>query len=349
MQKNSSVFDRLKYLINGVLLKYKKSRLGYYPSFIKYRGRGKVFCVIYLPLGNFGPMAAMNCFASSYWWAKEQGFEPYLFLGYANDIYNMDFITNNYWNTMFKQEVSERELVSCNKLLVVHGKCVESSKYNYFLNGDEKDRNIHIYNKDKNYFKCANELINPMLRINEELFEDASFSKIIKTIQEKETLGVVFREEFSEDYHRFRDVVNSEFKKMMDRHPRYVSVDETIEYIKSNYLDDVDCIFISTMFRDTVEKCEEAFGDKLYYLDRKRLTMDQFVRDRTVEITLDAYIESQKGHQYSTPYFKEIICLSNCKHFLGAPSRASVGALVFNNGEYKSTVLFQDLAGREVL
>lgn len=127
-------------------------------------------------------------------------------------------------------------------------------------------------------------------------------------------------------------------KHVTPKHPKQPGTSELIN-LSRKYMDEweMDYIFFTCEAEETVQKMQEAFGDKLLVLPRLRYKVEP--KRGTLETPL--YMPGQR-YQTNLDYLTEMVLLSRCTCLLAGMSGGVRAALIWNANEYENTYIFDN-------
>lgn len=206
------------------------------------------------------------------------------------------------------------------------------------INGITGDFGIHLRMDEgwRNYYKRIKMYCSSWLHFKPIVIEYVRKNFDSKVYKDDRILGVLLREEFSQEMY---DIMSDECKRIMDHHPRVPNLSETIEIVKK-YMKKWDCnkIFLATMQSESVLLFQKEFGDQVFFCDRKRISADLYrvnPSDMSDCEFRDKHFPINKDIQYTG----EIIALSKCDCFIGAVSGGAIGAMILNGGMYDEVMI----------
>jgi len=343
--------DRSSKRLEDILRKSKDERYHYDSRFSKgyilsNRPSKNKYFIIRLSFPENGLIAAVRHYMFSYPWFIRNGWIPAVDFEYAADMTEGKLGANNFWEDIFVQKESVKEILKKNYVVVGP---LDSYYLDYdfmeIVNGadctDIDTILVKFGRHAKGYYKKLNQAAKKCLVIRPELKNVYENECRALFAGKKRILGVMFREDFSEEFRRFQNMpVHNE---ILGFHPVCPPLDEVIDKIRVLYAKwDCDGLFVSTKYEFTINKLKEFFSDELMYLPRTRETC---YRDRTV---LDVpyqerRIKSEESRdEYLTRYFKDIYFLSKCEFLVGYSCGGTQMALVLNNGKYKDGYVFEN-------
>lgn len=323
--------------------------LSYYIS--KKKQPKNKYVVLRFSPGNVGLFALMRSivFTIDYW--EKRHFIPVIDFEYEDYLLSDKLGEHNIWDKCFKQKKTVKEVLKEDYVLVDDvSKHRANLKTCMVINGNCVQTNCDLVglvrNSWREYYKKVNQYL-----MNEIVKSDAIDNVLEKEFYSKKSnkqviLGVMMREEFSEEaYH----LMPEERRKIIDLHPRVPNVDETIEivdqYVKQHH---IDKIFLSTTIIETVDQFKNRFGDKVICLERERCSMETY-KVNHFGLSSSEHREKLKedwgDYEADIPvkYVSEVYALSDCDYLLAAPSGGTIGALMFNGGQYKDIKILDDL------
>lgn len=322
--------------------------LSYYVS--KKKNTKEKYVVLRFANTKSGIFAIMRklVFTMDYW--EKRHFIPVVDFEYKDYFTNGMLGEHNIWDQCFKQTKSVKEVLNAEYVFVEDlSRQRAMLKTCMDINGNCNSDTCDIVELKKSgwreYYKKVNQYLMKWL-----VKSDAVENILVREFYPKKTnqetiLGVMMREEFSKEAYQ---LMPEGRKKIMDKHPRVPDIDETIEivdqYIKRY---DINKIFLSTLHTDTIEKFQNRFGDKVFFVERARTSMDIY-KINQFELSNSEAREEMKNDWGDTEteipvkYVSEIYALAECDYLLGAPSGGMVGALMINGGKYKDIEILED-------
>lgn len=294
-------------------------------------------------IGIFGVLRTV-LFSVDYW--EKRHYKPVIDLEDGDYLESGNLGEHNKWENCFRQ-VSVREVMRKDYVLVedlgrtraLMSTCRKiNGNFSPFV-GIERD-------EWRDYYKKVNRYLQKWLRKSNKVqavLEKDFYSKIKNS---EKVLGVLMREEFSEEAY---EMMPEERKKVMDIHPRVPNTDKIVEMVE-DYIEKykIDKIFLSTAHIETLNKFLERFGERIFYIDRKRTTLNLY---RINQFGLsDAGARESITNEWGdteievpVKYVSEIYALSECQYLIGVPCGGLVGAMMLNGGKYDDIMLLEDL------
>lgn len=292
--------------------------------------------------------AAANYYIFLYEWALKKGFTPILDMEYQYSFCQGRIGEDNKWEYCFEQPIMASEAKN-QKYAIVGAKGLSDyhlKKTCMDINGDEEDTSIHIVEKDwRKYYANVNQYVRKCWIFKSEILVDFENEYMSRMRYAENVLGVFLREAFSAEC--YNNLTDSE-KEIYDRHPRVPDIETTIgivkEYVKKWKC---DCIFLSTLYQDSIYKFQTAFGDMIITVERQRKKniMDGWDSRPSFDMTdEELYQKGQKNdlRKQLIPYAKEIIGLSKCDYLIAAKGSGASAALSLNGGKYKDIHILPD-------
>ena len=341
-----AVYRTIRICYSKLTLK-DKSQL-YREAYFASREKGKErYCIIRFNMPVYSLLAAGIQFSFMAREIKSKGFIPILDLEWEQDYQAKEIGKNNIWEICFEQPVDAKQAIKEKYVLVEKIGCIEElldKNISRKLNGDCTDHFLHCLEKDwRNYYKMANEYFKETWVLKEN-FYDAYFKKYGIKIENKNVLGVAIREEWTQDVQG--KIKNEAALKVFEDHPLMPDVDETIEIVSQCFQKwNCNYIFLSTRCETTIEKFVAKFGEKVFYINRKRMDIEQYVENyQRAFLSRDMSKPKSEGEYAETisTYMEEVLALSECDCFIGVKQSASAVALMLNGGKYREMLILPD-------
>lgn len=126
-------------------------------------------------------------------------------------------------------------------------------------------------------------------------------------------------------------------------------IQEVLTIVKE-YMSKWKCnkIFLSTVYRESIEIFKHEFGDDLLYLERRRASFEDVLTQpdgwsmSEKEICEYAASKVEDTKQIAIEYVEEVLGLSECDYLIAATSSGSIAALSLNGGKYKDIYILPD-------
>lgn len=333
------------FIFRNVLRKKDKIH-AYYLSRKKAR---KKYCIYRYCLPHIGLMATAINYIFQYKFTVSKGFIPIIDLEPTKVFEDGRLNEMNMWEKVFVQAMPLADVMNQDYVIVdMPGNLMYSRKTAKIINGDrKKDR---IYTRQKNwrkYYRNIHVHIKNAWKIRPDVQRvcDAFFSHCFDGRQK--ILGIMLREEFSEEYNSLLDGAEAE---LYAKHPLGPNVQEIIGVVKA--LRDkwgFDKIFLATMYIESVKKFKNTFGDDVVFIERERRTMDykNDSKRRKADATAEENYALYKSHMQffideSLSYVYELILLSKCDFFVGAHCSGTASALAINGGKFEDIYILPD-------
>ena len=151
--------------------------------------------------------------------------------------------------------------------------------------------------------------------------------EFLSLIGDFRTIGVEIREGYS--------ILHKLNYELIDNHPAQPEMEQFIEDIRTCMRRwNCDRVFVSTESQQTIERLQEAFGEKLIFTERKRknYALDTPAALREEELR---YYKQLSREQVNIDYLKEIYMLSRCTCLLAGRSNSVLAAVLWNGGQYE--------------
>ena len=162
--------------------------------------------------------------------------------------------------------------------------------------------------------------------------------EFLSLIGDFRTIGVEIREGYS--------ILHKLNYELIDNHPAQPEMEQFIEDIRTCMRRwNCDRVFVSTESQQTIERLQEAFGEKLIFTERKRknYALDTPAALREEELR---YYKQLSREQVNIDYLKEIYMLSRCTCLLAGRSNSVLAAALWNGGQYEHYSIY-DLGDRK--
>ena len=317
--------------------------------FISKKNDKEKYCVFEFSVPAFGLMAAARKYPFYYSWAKKRGYIPLMFLGFQYDFENDRMDAYNFWEDVFEQSISTKELKDKNWVLVSyefdHDLCKE-------INNNEYDNEIHL-NKFiwRAYYKKIGDLTKECWTIREDIIESFNCKYSNFFSKDEKILGVSLREDFSKDGDENRNY-SKKGATVYGNHPSGPGVETVISIVKEQmYVWGCEKIFLSTVMQGSLDLFKEEFGNKVVYVERERLNWKQVDKleeeiwesspeEIKVIYEKDNRMEMEKRRYIG--YIEELIGLSKCSHLIMHVSSAAIATLTMNGGKYDDIFILED-------
>lgn len=274
--------------------------------------------------------------------AKKKGFIPLIDIEFKDVFRRGELFEANMWDLVFSQYEETQDVIDGKNYVVVEMVGGILSVDELTCKKINKRADVHnimiVENNWRDYYKKTNELANKYWRIKPEILQICD-----KFIQDNfadtdVVLGIMLREEFSSKVY---DAVEGENKRILLEHPILPELDEIIEIIKK-LMKKWKCnkLFISTMYKSSVELFAKEFDNSLYYVNRKfrldagedKTRIDRNLTDK------QQYEQYCKNKQMYDDEIKRYVCdtviLSKLNYFAVTHCRGSAAALTINGGNY---------------
>jgi hypothetical protein len=335
-----------------VSLFFEKDTKNWHGYFLKRKRNNEKYYVIRIT-SDVAPFAAWRMCILSYDWAIKKGYIPIIDIEHAEYFRSgrKSLGKDNIWEDIFVQAIPTKEVYNKKWVWVEYvGVRPYDKKTCLDLNGNAEEHLIHATMRDwRNYYSSVKQMNKSFGLFREEIvceFKD-KYSKYFAN--NDIILGVCLREEFSKEWlESLPD--SSKAKEVYQRHPLGPSVEDIISIVKRN-CEKWKCnkIFVTTLYQETIERFKNEFGENIIYIDRKRKGMKVYINNAIKQWEYDdkEWVEYRKRsrteeRRRNETYAQEIIGLSKCDYFIGAPCSATMGALGLNGGNYKDIYLLED-------
>lgn len=303
------------------------------------------YCIVrYVrPEGQILSCAIQFIFVYNY--IKKKGYIPLLDNEYYYSYQLGKLGENNLWDICFEQSKTIKDVLKENYVMAT-GNGIEvlyDKKMCLDINGNKEDHWVHAKrNNFRDYYKKVWQYSKNVLVIKDSLRNqfDEEWTNLV---QNKKVLGVFMREEFSDDISKGESI---RVKQIYNKHPQLPSTREIIDIIKQKNWK-YDTIFVSTMFRDTIELFDNSFEDcSVVYFQRERQKYDELCLGNSFNGSHKDVYEKLSNfdveREQTIAYIKEVMALSRCDYFIAGPSSGAIIALIMNKGEYKDILLLDD-------
>lgn len=306
------------------------------------------YCIIRLQAPGLMTFAAAIQYIFVYEWAKNKGYIPVLDLEFEYNYMHNRLGEDNIWEYTFEQPVSVAEALRKDWVLVesinVGDKWLPQTCLD--INGEADDHYLHaVQDNWRDYYRKVHEYIEPIWTFKKDIVKEYK-RKYYGEIERSNVLGVVLREEFSEEAQRMRS--NSKAKECYNQHPSAPDLEDIIKTVKG-YIERWNCqkIFLSTIYERSIRSFQESFGENfVLYVERERLSFD-ITEESDYVIEMDAKelydcCKKQDLLERSVKYAEEILAIADCQYFLGAKCSGTSAALAINGGKYKDIYILPD-------
>lgn len=325
-----------------------------YPYFVaKKKGTKERYCIFRYSVPTYGILAAgvQFLFASS--WAERKGMIPLLDfeLGYDFETYRLG--ANNLWDAFFQQPVTVKEALEKDWILVesLNSRGLRFHILDIKINHKWNDYALHMGKGNwREYYKTVRPYMNKVWRFHDHVFQN--FDKIRKmSIGDGENvLGVLLREELSVEADQY--MTNKKAKEIYAKHPKTIGIRQIVEILKK-YLEEWKCdkIFVATQFQDSLDIIQDAFDERVVFIDRNRRYLKQLSHENSVwsqsgKEFWEYYSQEEMRkceYERAESYLCEIYILSKCQYFLASKCSGSTVALAMNGGNYQGFECLPDV------
>lgn len=333
--------------------KYSESRYrqAYFQKGEKNRNR---YCILRYSAPGMGILAvARNCLQACEW-AEHNGMIPIVDFEFGQFFMNNLAGKENMWDYIFEQKISAQKLYAQGSVFVGEiDKCYFLPSMSEKLFGNKEEKLVKFKNDNwREYYRILNVYSKKWWIFRSEIMKrfDDEYVKLFKP--EMRILGVALREEFSM---RKEEIARSR----LIEHPHGPNIDEMIKLVKE-YKEIWGCthIFVSTMFKDSIDTFAQEFGEVLIYTERKRENFDEYMQ---IRIESEKYIRNLddlylnfKNAEESIPilrsydkdrtieYVEEVYGLSKCSCLLSSKNGGALIACILNGGEYEQMKILED-------
>ena len=327
--------------------KKKKYAYGYLHAW-KPRAKKKYYIFRY-GIPSYGLFAAGLQYVFAYEWAISNGFIPVLDIESEYDFEHNRLGVSNLWDCCFEQEISVKEALGKDCVLVeAIGGTPWIGYSNFGINDDKADHYIHITKEGawRDYYARINKICKKSWVFKAEImniYKECYGSKINCGAT---VIGVALRENFSMD---IAPKLEGEAAKVAVNHPLTIGVAETIELVRE-YMQkwQADKIFLSTLIQESVNQFVEAFGEKVICVDRQRMTVnEQIEANKAWDMNCKERYEHTKSigdfvNNKTICYVYEVMGLAECDYLIASKSSGSAAALALNGGKYKDIYILPD-------
>lgn len=343
-------FIEIEILYGKYLKLWKKNgkdfRMAYFYK-KKFNAKEK-YCIFRGDRTTYGIFAAGLQYVFAYEFARSKGYIPVFDLEYTYNFMQYNLGKENEWEYCFEQKVSVKEALKKDFVLVEDTTIGWLDKTCIDINGKRGDHYIHLRkNNWREYYANVNKYIQKSWIFKEEFLN--KYKKKCGHIIKKHNgvLGVSLRETFSMDIYSKRKSVAA--KKIYDDHPMNPGIQEVLTIVKE-YMSKWKCnkIFLTTVYKESIEIFKHEFGDDLLYLDRRRGSFEDVLTQPDIwsmsekEIYEYATGDVENTKQFAIEYVEEVFGLSECDYLIAATSSGSIAALSLNGGKYKDIYILPD-------
>lgn len=347
------------YIYDYLVVKYShfvskdKKQIYCLPYFYRREKSLKKYCIFRFDVKGYGLSAVVRNCIFAFDWAEERGYIPIVDIEYEYDFFRNILGENNPWEYIFEQ-ISVKDVVKENWVLVKdlgNYRCWRESTCLY-INGNKDDHLIHLVRSDswREYFKRVHFCFRKFFSFKREIIDMIceEFSEIMEG--KEKVLGVAIRENFTAVIGD--KLKEKEVSKVLAKHPLTINTEDAIPIIEEKLIAwKCDKLFLSTDTEESLNLFKKTFGEKLLYLPRDRRNIkDYIILNSLFSAPPKEYYDTCKKMGYydkiidnEIAYAKEILLLSHCTSFVGAPSGSTILSMIFNGGIYENIYFLPDL------